>query len=63
VFLNDDEFDDEFKKLTTALVSGKTHHERVAEEEPRLITAHMAVTLRTAVNDLLAVHLLFRSAS
>lgn len=38
----------------------KVHHERVAEEETRLITAHMAVTLGAAVNNLLAVHFLSR---
>jgi alpha 1,2-mannosyltransferase len=32
VFLNDDEFSDEFKKLTTALVSGKTHYGRIGGE-------------------------------
>lgn len=38
----------------------EVHHERVAEEEPGLVTAHMAVTLRAAVNNLLAVHFLSR---
>ncbi|KAJ5379059.1 Glycosyl transferase family 15 [Penicillium cosmopolitanum] len=32
VFLNDKEFDDEFKKLTTALVSGKTHYGLIPKE-------------------------------
>lgn len=32
VFLNDNEFDDEFKKLTTALVSGTTHYGVIPKE-------------------------------
>ncbi|KAJ5951864.1 Glycosyl transferase family 15 [Penicillium vulpinum] len=32
VFLNDDEFNEEFKKLTTALVSGTTHYGVIPEE-------------------------------
>lgn len=32
VFLNDNEFDDEFKKLTTALVSGTTHYGVIPRE-------------------------------
>lgn len=32
VFLNDKPFDETFKKLTTALVSGKTHYGEIAEE-------------------------------
>ena len=33
-------------------------HQRVAEEEPGLVAAHMSITLRTAVDDFLLVHLL-----
>jgi alpha 1,2-mannosyltransferase len=32
VFLNDKPFDDEFKKMTTALCSGKTHYGQIGEE-------------------------------
>lgn len=32
VFLNDAPFNDEFKKVTTALVSGKTHYGQIAKE-------------------------------
>lgn len=32
VFLNDREFDDDFKKVTTALVSGKTHYGTIPKE-------------------------------
>lgn len=32
VFLNDKEFDDEFKRLTSALVSGKTHYGLIPKE-------------------------------
>ncbi|KAJ5832792.1 glycolipid 2-alpha-mannosyltransferase [Penicillium riverlandense] len=32
VFLNDVDFDDEFKKLTTALVSGTTHYGKIPKE-------------------------------
>ena len=32
VFLNDKPFDDTFKKVTTSLVSGKTHYGEIAEE-------------------------------
>jgi len=32
VFLNDDEFSDEFKKITSALVSGKTHYGQIGKE-------------------------------
>jgi alpha 1,2-mannosyltransferase len=32
VFLNDNEFDDDFKKLTTALVSGTTHYGRIPKD-------------------------------
>ncbi|KAJ5697412.1 hypothetical protein N7488_011096 [Penicillium malachiteum] len=32
VFLNDKDFDDDFKKLTTALVSGTTHYGRIPKE-------------------------------
>ncbi|KAJ5690000.1 hypothetical protein N7462_004392 [Penicillium macrosclerotiorum] len=32
VFLNDKEFDDEFKKLTTSLVSGTAHYGKIPEE-------------------------------
>lgn len=32
VFLNDDTFDDNFKKVTTSLVSGKTHYGKIPEE-------------------------------
>lgn len=32
VFLNDKDFDDDFKKLTTALVSGKTHYGRIPKD-------------------------------
>lgn len=32
VFLNDDLFDDTFKKVTTSLVSGTTHYGRIPEE-------------------------------
>lgn len=32
VFLNDVDFDDEFKTLTTALVSGKTHYGKIPKE-------------------------------
>ena len=32
VFLNDKEFDDEFKKMTTAMVSGTTHYGLIPEE-------------------------------
>ncbi|KAJ6119922.1 Glycosyl transferase family 15 [Penicillium sp. IBT 18751x] len=32
VFLNDDEFDDDFKKLTTSLVSGTTHYGRIPKD-------------------------------
>ncbi|KAJ5312837.1 hypothetical protein N7508_003667 [Penicillium antarcticum] len=32
VFLNDDEFDEEFKKVTTSLVSGTTHYGKIPEE-------------------------------
>jgi len=33
VFLNDQPFDDTFKKITTALVSGKTHYGVIPEEQ------------------------------
>lgn len=32
VFLNDKDFDDDFKKLTTALVSGKTYYGRIPKD-------------------------------
>ncbi|KAJ5152160.1 hypothetical protein N7492_010455 [Penicillium capsulatum] len=32
VFLNDKDFDDDFKKMTTALVSGKTHYGRIPKD-------------------------------
>jgi alpha 1,2-mannosyltransferase len=32
VFLNDDEFDDEFKRVTSALVSGKTKYGKIPKE-------------------------------
>ncbi|KAL9113130.1 MAG: hypothetical protein Q9227_002742 [Pyrenula ochraceoflavens] len=32
VFLNDDDFDDTFKKVTTSLISGKTHYGKIPEE-------------------------------
>lgn len=32
VFLNDQEFDEEFKKITTSLVSGKTHYGLIPKE-------------------------------
>ncbi|KAJ5677778.1 uncharacterized protein N7477_003411 [Penicillium maclennaniae] len=32
VFLNDNEFDDDFKKLTTSLVSGTTHYGRIPKD-------------------------------
>ncbi|CCU75923.1 alpha-1,2-mannosyltransferase [Blumeria hordei DH14] len=32
VFLNDEPFDENFKKVTTALVSGKTHYGKIPEE-------------------------------
>lgn len=34
------------------------HHDGVAEEEARLVTTHMPVAHRIAINDLLLVHLL-----
>ena len=33
VFLNDQEFDDSFKKVTTSLVSGKTHYGKIDESQ------------------------------
>lgn len=36
------------------------HHQRVAEEEARLVAAHMAIAFRITVDDLLATHLLSR---
>lgn len=36
------------------------HHQRVAEEEARLVAAHVAIAFRITVDDLLATHLLSR---
>lgn len=36
------------------------HHQRMAEKEARLVAAHMAITFRVTVDDLLATHLLSR---
>ena len=33
VFLNDQEFDDSFKKTTTSLISGKTHYGKIDEDQ------------------------------
>lgn len=54
VFLNDDEFDDEFKKVTTALISGKTHYEKITPEHwsfPDWIDQDKAAKTRYDMNE------------
>jgi alpha 1,2-mannosyltransferase len=49
VFLNDEPFDDNFKKVTTALVSGKTHYDIIPKEHwsfPEWIDQEKAARVR-----------------
>lgn len=49
VFLNDQPFDDEFKKVTSALISGKTHYGEIPEEHwsfPEFIDQDKAAKVR-----------------
>jgi alpha 1,2-mannosyltransferase len=49
VFLNDEDFDDEFKKVTSALVSGKTKYGKIPEEHwsfPDFIDQERAAKVR-----------------
>jgi alpha 1,2-mannosyltransferase len=54
VFLNDDDFNDEFKKVTTALVSGKTHYGKIPEEHwsfPDFIDQDRAAKVRDEMKE------------
>ena len=49
VFLNDQEFDDQFKKVTTALISGKTHYGLIPKDHwsfPDFIDQNKAADVR-----------------
>ncbi|VEU20235.1 DEKNAAC101007 [Brettanomyces naardenensis] len=49
VFLNDEEFDDEFKRITTAMVTGKTHYGTIPKEQwgfPEWIDTDKAAAVR-----------------
>ncbi|OQD74836.1 hypothetical protein PENDEC_c009G05175 [Penicillium decumbens] len=53
VFLNDDDFDDDFKKLTTSLVSGTTYYGRIPKEHwsyPEWIDQDKAKEAREEMN-------------
>jgi alpha 1,2-mannosyltransferase len=54
VFLNDDEFDDQFKKVTTALCSGKTHYGKIPKEHwsfPEWIDQDRAAKVRDEMKE------------
>lgn len=54
VFLNDDEFDDQFKKITTALVSGKTKYGKIPKEHwsfPEWIDQDKAARVREEMRE------------
>lgn len=54
VFLNDQPFDDEFKKVTSALISGKTHYGRIPEDHwsfPEFIDQDKAAKVRDDMRD------------
>ncbi|KAF2279045.1 glycosyl transferase [Westerdykella ornata] len=54
VFLNDDDFDDEFKKVTSALVSGKTKYGRIPTEHwsfPDFIDQDRAAKVREQMKE------------
>ncbi|KAF2188135.1 glycosyltransferase family 15 protein [Zopfia rhizophila CBS 207.26] len=54
VFLNDDEFNDEFKKVTTALVSGKTKYGKIPTEHwsfPNFIDQDRAAKVREEMKE------------
>ncbi|KAH5080232.1 hypothetical protein HBI56_061960 [Parastagonospora nodorum] len=54
VFLNDDEFDDEFKRVTTALVSGKTKYGKIPKEHwsfPEWIDQDRAARVREEMKE------------
>jgi alpha 1,2-mannosyltransferase len=54
VFLNDDDFDDEFKKITTALVSGKTKYGKIPKEHwsfPEWIDQDKAAKVREEMKE------------
>ncbi|KZZ90332.1 alpha-1,2 mannosyltransferase [Ascosphaera apis ARSEF 7405] len=56
VFLNDGDFNDEFKKVTTALVSGKTHYGKIPKEEwgiPEHISEEKAAETREKMKDII----------
>jgi len=54
VFLNDDEFDDQFKKVTSALVSGKTKYGKIPKEHwsfPEWIDQDKAAKVRETMKE------------
>jgi alpha 1,2-mannosyltransferase len=54
VFLNDDDFNEEFIKVTTALVSGKTHYGKIPEEHwsfPDFIDQDRAAKVREEMKE------------
>lgn len=54
VFLNDDDFSDDFKKLTTALVSGKTKYGKIPKEHwsfPEFIDQNRAAEVREQMKE------------
>ncbi len=54
VFLNDDVFDDNFKKVTSALVSGKTHYGKINKDQwgfPEWIDTDKAAKVRKEMHD------------
>jgi len=54
VFLNDDDFDDQFKKVTTALVSGKTKYGKIPKEHwsfPEWIDQQKAADVREQMKE------------
>jgi alpha 1,2-mannosyltransferase len=56
VFLNDQPFDDIFKEITTALVSGKTHYGVISEEQwgfPEWIDQEKAKEVRESMADII----------
>ncbi|KAI5290705.1 alpha 1,2-mannosyltransferase 2.4.1 [Ascosphaera acerosa] len=56
VFLNDGDFDDEFKRVTTALDSGKTHYGKIPAEQwglPDYISEEKAAATRERMKDVI----------
>jgi alpha 1,2-mannosyltransferase len=54
VFLNDDDFSDEFKEVTSSFVSGKTHYGKIPEEQwsfPSWIDAEKAALVREEMRE------------